>query len=103
MYDIENVYDEFRGLRDEKFKEGGSEATVAMFRVAVETGAESFGLPLTCYLMSKLLAVSLGIANEDENASYEDIFGEAAGLTSRSLDDLMDRCVNKYGAKTTKH
>ena len=103
MYDIENVYDEFRGLRDEKFKEGGSEATVAMFRVAVETGAESFGLPLTCYLMSRLLTVSLGIANEDEDASYEDIFGEAVGLPSKSSDNFMDQCLNKSGAKTTKH
>jgi len=50
--------------------------TVALFRVALEKGAETMGMPLVCYLISRLLSVTLGIIAGDTQVKYEDILDE---------------------------
>jgi hypothetical protein len=74
MSNIEEFYERTKKFTDDNKEDLSPESlTVVLFRVALEKGAESMGMPLVCYLISRLMAVTLGVLAGDPAARYEDI------------------------------
>jgi hypothetical protein len=47
------------------------ERAVVLFRVALEQGSEALGVQHACFVMSKLLTITLGIAAGEESLTFE--------------------------------
>tara|TARA_R110002051_G_scaffold97535_1_gene167720 strand:- start:580 stop:846 length:267 start_codon:yes stop_codon:yes gene_type:complete len=47
------------------------ERAVVLFRVALEQGSEALGVQHACFVMSKLLTITLGIAAGEEALTFE--------------------------------
>ena len=50
--------------------------TTALFRVALECGAEGMGLAATMHEVSQLMTITLGIMASDENGSFESLLAD---------------------------
>ena len=103
MYDAEEVYQAYCQLRDEKFGKGGPAVTVAMLRVATETGAQTIGPHLTCYLLSRVLTITLGITVGDEDATYDDTLEKIVKLDNEMSDCDSDEWFEILLGTVTKH
>ena len=77
MNDLDRFYEEVCDLT-ETFEGEVSEVrrTVALFRVAIEYGATHMGVPTLGYLMSRLLAVTLGVGHGSGYTTYDSILEE---------------------------
>lgn len=103
MYDANEVYQAYCDLRDEKFEEGGTAATVAMLRVATETGAQTIGPYLTCYLLSRVLTITLGLTVGDEDATYDGTLEKVVKLADELSDCDPDPWSEALKGSVTKH
>jgi len=75
--DMELLYNKLASVaQSEEYDVPDTARTVAVFRVAIEYGATTMGLPVLTYLMSKLLTVSLGIMSGDDSATYDNILDD---------------------------
>ena len=75
MSNIEEFYERTKKFADENKEDLSPEAvTVVLFRVALEKGADKMGMPLVCYLISKLMSVTLGVMAGDSGVTYNDVF-----------------------------
>lgn len=77
MNDLDRFYEEICDLT-EGFDGEVSEVrrTVALFRVAIEYGATHMGVPTLGYMMSRLLAVTLGVGHGSGYTTYDSILEE---------------------------
>ena len=105
MSNHEEVYKEFSHLRNSTCENGGVGPSVAIFRVAIETAAQSMGLPLTCYLMSRLLTTTLGIANEDDSANYDQLseFEDMVQQSEDAEEDAQQEWAEALSSDASKH
>ena len=77
MADIDDFYADIIGrVSNSELDVSPSGRVVALFRVAVEYGAVHMGIPTLTYLMSRLLAITLGVMVGDKDATYDDILEE---------------------------
>jgi hypothetical protein len=53
-----------------------AERTTALFRVALECGAEGMGLAATMHVVSQLMTITLGLMASDENGSFESLLAD---------------------------
>ncbi len=75
--DLDRLYTKLKEVAgSEAYDVSHAARTIAVFRAAIEYGVSSMGFPLSTYLMSKLLTVTLGIMAGDESATYEDILDD---------------------------
>lgn len=77
MHDLDRFYEEVSDLTED-FHGKVSEVrkTIALFRVAIEFGATHMGIPKLAYMMSRLLAVTLGVGNGSSYTTYDSILEE---------------------------
>jgi|TARA_R110000744_G_scaffold284140_2_gene395489 hypothetical protein len=73
---LENFYQEVRATETSCSDLTGAGKTVVLFRVALETGAREMGMLSVLHLISKLMTATLGIMNDDDECSFEEILDE---------------------------
>ena len=77
MNDLDRFYEEVCNLTEEFKGEVTPVArTVALFRVAIEYGAAHIGVSTLGYMMSRLLAITLGVSQGSSYTSYDSILEE---------------------------
>ena len=77
MNDLDRFYEEVCNLTEE-FKGDVTPVarTVALFRVAIEYVAAHIGVSTLGYMMSRLLAITLGVSQGSSYTSYDSILEE---------------------------
>ena len=77
MNELDRFYEEVCNLT-EGFKGDVTPVarTVALFRVAIEYGAAHIGVSTLGYMMSRLLAITLGVSQGSSYTSYDSILEE---------------------------
>lgn len=77
MSNLDRYYEELYELTAEfDGKISHVRRTVALFRVAIEYGALHMGVPMLGYMMSRLLAITLGVGIGSGYTSYDSILEE---------------------------
>ena len=66
----------FGRLKDDCAELTGAGKTVVLFRVALETGARDIGMIAVLHLISRLMTTTLGIMNDDNSYSFEEILDD---------------------------
>ena len=73
---LDKFYRDVRALEDDCTALTGAGKTVVLFRVALETGARDIGMIAVLHLISRLMTTTLGIMNDDNSYSFEEILDD---------------------------
>ena len=73
---LEKFYQEVRATEENCADLTGAGKTVVLFRVALETGAREMGMISVLHLISRLMTTTLGIMNNEEDCSFEEILDD---------------------------
>jgi hypothetical protein len=73
---LDKFYRDVRALEDDCAELTGAGKTVVLFRVALETGARDIGMIAVLHLISRLMTTTLGIMNDDNSYSFEEILDD---------------------------
>lgn len=69
-------YSDTEGIPDDHQELSCAGRTTALFRVALECGAEGMGLAATMHVVSQLMTITLGLMASDENGSFESLLDD---------------------------
>ena len=73
---LDKFYRDVRALEDDCAELTGAGKTVVLFRAALETGARDIGMIAVLHLISRLMTTTLGIMNDDNSYSFEEILDD---------------------------